>query len=168
MIGRLLLLFMIVPLVELYILLKFASLTSIPTTFAVVLLTAITGSMLAARQGMVAIRNFQMALAEGRVPGAEVVDGIMIVFAGALLLTPGLVTDTVGITLLIPWSRRLIRNVLIKRYANRFKVVTFAPGRTFESGSPFEPGDFDGGDVVDANVVDATVRRSGTEPPKLK
>lgn len=163
MIGRLLLLFMIVPLVELYVLLKFASLTSIPATFAVVLLTAVTGSMLAARQGMVAIRNFQMALAQGRVPGAEVVDGIMIVFAAALLLTPGLVTDTVGITLLIPWSRRLIRNALIKRYANRFKVVTFAPGRTFESGGPFEQGDLDGNDVVDA-----TFRRSSPMPPKLK
>ena len=157
LIGRLLLLFMIVPLVELYVLLKFASITSIPTTFAVVLLTAVTGSMLAARQGMVAIRNLQMALAQGRVPGAEVVDGIMIVFAAALLLTPGLVTDAIGITLLIPWSRRLIRNGLIKRYANRFKVVTFDPGR------PFEPGELDGDDVVDA-----TFRRSGTEPPKLK
>lgn len=163
MIGRLLLLFMIVPLVELYVLLKFASVTSIPTTFAVVLLTAVSGSMLAARQGVVAIRNFQMALAQGRVPGVEVVDGILIVFAAALLLTPGLVTDAVGITLLVPWSRRLIRRGLLKRYADRFKVVTFTAGSPHESGGPFERGDWG-----DDNVVDASFRRSGPEPPKLK
>jgi UPF0716 protein FxsA len=142
---------MIVPLAELYVLLKFASLTSIPATFALVILTGVCGSMLAVRQGGAAIRNFQNALASGRMPGPEAVDGILIAFAAALLLTPGLLTDITGILLLIPWSRVVIRNFLIRRYAGKFKVVTFKPGTGF-------------GD--DGTTVDATFRRTGQEPPK--
>jgi UPF0716 protein FxsA len=148
-----LLLFMVVPLAELYVLLKFANLTSIPATFALVLLTGVTGSLLAARQGRAAIRNFQNALASGRMPGPEAVDGILIVFAAALLLTPGLLTDITGIFLLIPWSRAVIRNFLIRRYAGRFKVVTL------KSGTPFGSDD-------DGTTVDATFRRTEQEPIK--
>ena len=156
-IGRLLLLFMVVPLAELYVLLKFASWTSIPATFALVLGTAISGSLLAARQGSAAIRNFQNALAAGRMPGPEAVDGILIVFAAALLLTPGLLTDFTGILLLIPWSRAIIRGYLIRRYAGRFKVVTYSSGSAYE-------------DLNDDNTVDATFRRTGqpsNKPPSL-
>jgi len=128
MVGRLLLLFLVVPLAELYLLLRFADVTGIPTTIVVVVLTGIVGSTLAARQGVAAIRNFQSAIGQGRAPGTEVVDGILIAFAAALLLTPGLLTDAVGISLLVPWSRHLIRKFLVKRYAGRFQVVTFRGG----------------------------------------
>lgn len=148
---RLLVLFIVVPLVELYLLLRFASVTSIPTTVAVVLLTGIIGSMLAAKQGAAAIRNFQTAISQGRVPGPEVADGLLIVMAAALLLTPGLLTDSLGIIVLIPWFRRHIRNRIVKRYAGKFRVVTSVGG--------FSQGDFDAHST--GKTVDATFRPAG-------
>ncbi len=140
MVGRLLILFLVVPLVELYLLLRFADATSIPTTIALVVLTGVSGSVLAARQGTAALRNFQLAISERRVPGLEAVDGILIAFAAALLLTPGLLTDSLGIALLVPWSRTRIRQWLVRRYAGRFKLVTFSSGSTNN----------EAGEVVDA------------------
>ncbi|MGV3486152.1 MAG: FxsA family protein [Planctomycetaceae bacterium] len=149
MIGRLLILFLVVPLVELYLLLRFADATGIAATIALVVLTGICGTMLASRQSVAAYRNFQMAISQGRVPGAEVVDGILIAVAAAMLLAPGLLTDLSGILLLIPWTRTRLRQWMIRRYASRFKVVTFSPG--------FGAGGF--GD--DGDTIDGSFRRSG-------
>jgi len=154
---RLLILFLFVPLIELYLLLKFSSVTSIPTTIAVVVLTGVGGSFLAAKQGAAAIRNFQSTVAQGRIPGAEVIDGILIAFAAALLLTPGLLTDSMGILLLIPWSRRLFRIWLVQRYSRRFKVVSFSPNS--DGGHAERQGDEKG-------TVDASFRPRGKEPPE--
>ena len=154
MLGRLLILFLVVPLAELYLLLRFADATGIPTTIAVVILTGVCGSMLAARQGSQAIRNFQTAIAQGRVPGGEAIDGILIAFAAAMLLTPGLLTDTCGIILLIPWTRVRVRQWLVNRYAKRFQVVTFTQGTAHGADSDvLDERVFDGddGDTVDAS-----------------
>jgi UPF0716 protein FxsA len=158
MAGRLLILFLVVPLVELYLLLKFSSVTSIPTTIAVVVLTGVCGSILAAKQGASAIRNFQLTVSQGKVPGGEVIDGILIAFAAALLLTPGLLTDSMGILLLIPWSRQLFRRWLIRRYAGRFKVVSYSQG-PHSDGGPGDRHEFDKG------TVDASFRPKTNDPP---
>ena len=71
--------------------------------------------------------RFQSALAEGRPPSHEIQDGLMIVFAAALLLTPGLLTDALGFTLLLPQGRELIRRTLLKRYMQRFQVQFHQP-----------------------------------------
>jgi UPF0716 protein FxsA len=155
MIGKLLILFVVLPLAELYLLLRFADATNIPTTISVVVLTGICGSILASRQGMVAMRNFQDAVAEGRVPGAEAIDGILIAFAAALLLTPGLLTDSLGLALLIPWSRVRFRRWLVNRFAGRFKVVTF------QSGTPED--DPDGARTVDATFHHTDEKRKSLD-----
>lgn len=162
MLGRLLILFLVVPLVELYLLLRFADALGIPTTIAVVILTGICGSMLAARQGSQAIRNFQSAIAQGRVPGGEAIDGILIAFAAAMLLTPGLLTDTCGIILLNPWTRVRFRQWLVSRYAKRFQVVTFTQGRPSGGNS----GGFDGAifDGDDEDTLDASFRPTRKPP----
>ena len=152
MIARLLVLFLVLPLVELYLLLRFADFTSIPTTIAVVVLTGVCGSILAARQGAAAMRNFRLAISQRRAPAAEALDGIMIAFAAALLLSPGLLTDSLGIVLLIPWSRKQIRRWLVHRYASRFSVVSLTPGSVNRDGTR------------DDSVVDATFRRATDEP----
>ena len=69
-------------------------------------------------------------MSEGRVPSREIQDGLMIVFAAALLLTPGLLTDLVGFTLLVPIGRELIRKTLLKRYIGRFQVQVTTAGFT--------------------------------------
>ena len=122
MFTRLLAAFILVPLIELMLLIQLATYTSLGTTIILVIVTGILGSWLARREGVIAWFRFQSALAEGRAPSHEIQDGLMIVFAAALLLTPGLLTDAVGFTLLLPQGRELIRRTLLKRYMQRFKV----------------------------------------------
>ena len=125
---RLLAAFIIVPLIELFLLLQLANVTSVGITFLVVVVTGIIGSMLARREGVMAWFRFRTALAEGRMPSQEIQDGLMIVFAAALLLTPGLLTDALGFTLLVPAGRALIRRVVLSRYMQGFNVQVSSHG----------------------------------------
>lgn len=133
MLIRLLAAFIIIPLVELYLLFQLAGATSPLTTIAIVVVTGIIGSMLARREGVMAWFRFRSALAEGRVPSQEIQDGLMIVFAAALLLTPGLLTDALGFTLLVPAGRALIRRTVLKRYVGRFNIQVSTGGAEFSS-----------------------------------
>jgi UPF0716 protein FxsA len=143
MFFRLLAAFIVIPLVELFLLLRLAEATSALTTFLVVLGTGILGTILARRQGLLVWVRFRSALAEGRMPSQEIQDGLMIVFAAALLLTPGLLTDTLGLLLLIPVTRNFVRTRILSRYVAgmNFRVVT-SSGHTVDSSedSPLEPG----------------------------
>lgn len=127
MFTRLLAAFILVPLIELMLLIELANYTSLATTIMLVIVTGVLGSCLARREGVMAWVRFQSALGEGRAPSQEMQDGLMIVFAAALLLTPGLLTDAVGFTLLLPQGRELIRRTLLKRYMQRFKVHFHTP-----------------------------------------
>lgn len=148
MLLRLFLLFAIVPPLELYLLLRLASIAGIGTTILIVISTAIIGSMLARHQGVMAWWRFRDALAHGRIPSTEIADGLMVIFAAALLLTPGLLTDAIGFTLLVPWSRRLVRGWLVKRIAKNMSVntVVFQHGFAQENERTFE-----GSDTIDAS-----------------
>lgn len=131
MLIRLLAAFIVIPLVELYLLLRLADATSVLTTFLVVLGTGILGSMLARREGAIAWYRFQNAMAEGRMPSREIQDGLMVVFAAALLLTPGLLTDAFGFLLLIPAGRNFVRNHVLSRYVSKVHFRVIEPdGRT--------------------------------------
>lgn len=127
MFTRLLAAFILVPLIELMLLIQLAKYTSLATTIMLVIVTGILGSWLARREGVMTWFRFQTALAEGRAPSQEIQDGLMIVFAAALLLTPGLLTDALGFTLLLPQGRELVRRTLLKRYMQRFKVHFHTP-----------------------------------------
>ena len=122
MLLKLLVAFIVVPLVELYLLFRIAEFTSPLATLALVIITGIIGSFLARREGAMAWFRFQSALGEGRMPSREIQDGLMIVFAAALLLTPGLLTDVLGFTLLIPWGRDIVRRFVLKPYLGQFNV----------------------------------------------
>ena len=122
MLIRLFAAFVLIPLIELVLLLQLAEATSVTTTVLVVIVTGVIGSLLARREGWMAWVRFRQALAEGRVPGREIQDGLMIVFAAALLLTPGLLTDGLGFTLLIPAGREFLRRTLFARFLKRFHV----------------------------------------------
>ena len=132
MLLRLLLLFITVPLVELYLLLRLASFTGPGPTFLLVIITGVIGSWLAKREGLMAWQKFQTALADGRMPSREIQDGLMIVFAAALLLTPGLLTDIVGFMLLIPIGRDVIRKFVLSKLFRGFGAVHLQT-TTFES-----------------------------------
>ena len=109
------LLLTLVPLMELALLIRLYQATDLATTLAVVILTGIVGAALARRQGLETWHRIQHRLSEGRPPTVELMDGLMIFIAGALLITPGMLTDAVGFLLLIPPVRRLLRGWLARR-----------------------------------------------------
>lgn len=123
MLGKLLLLFIIVPMTELVLLVWIADRTSIWATLALVITTGVIGSMLARQQGVRAWRRCREAMAKGEMPAVEIQNGLMIAFAAALLLTPGIITDAVGLLILIPYTREWIRSYLARRIAANFKVT---------------------------------------------
>ncbi len=119
---KLLAAFIIIPLVEVYLLIQLAQATKISTTFLIVIGTGLLGSWLARREGTMALYRFQEAMNQGRVPSKEIQDGLMIVFAAALLLTPGLLTDLFGFVLLIPPGRALIRRYVLPRLMGGLQI----------------------------------------------
>lgn len=150
MILRLLAAFIIVPLVELFLLLQLSHATSVPTTLAIVIVTGIIGTFLARHEGIMAWFRFQSALAEGRVPSREIQDGLMIVFAAALLLTPGLITDALGFALLIPPARELIRQFVLSRMIRGLNVTVVGNPAAGEAGMG---GEADASYTIDAKAV---------------
>src|ERR1700756_3072141 len=96
----LLALFVSVPILEIYVIIQVGQAIGALWTIALLIADSIAGSLLMRSQGRTAWRRFQVALAEGRMPGREVVDGVLIIFGGAFLLTPGFCTDIIGALLL--------------------------------------------------------------------
>jgi UPF0716 protein FxsA len=116
-------LFIVVPIVELYVIIQIGSLIGVWPTIALLLADAVLGSLLLRHQGRGAWRRFNTALAERRFPGREVADGLLIAVGGTLLLTPGFVTDILGAIFLIPPTRALVRRLLRGYMGKRFAVV---------------------------------------------
>ena len=148
---RLLAAFIIIPLVELALLLQLARYTSVGTTILVVIVTGVIGSMLARREGVMAWFRFRSALEENRMPSREIQDGLMIVFAAALLLTPGLLTDALGFTLLLPAGRELIRRFVLSRYFQKVNIQVLRP-QGFE-GEPLHREERGSKYTIDADAV---------------
>ena len=123
-VGRLLLLFLIVPIAELYLLIEIGQRIGTVSTLALIFLTALLGSALARRQGLGVLRRMQAEMGQGRLPASSMVDGVLILLAGAVLITPGVLTDLVGFLVLIPATRGLIKAYLWKRIERVVKQGT--------------------------------------------
>ena len=109
----LLLLFIVLPILELYVIIQVGDAIGLVPTLAILLLDGILGAALSRSQGRVAWRRFNEATATGRIPAKEVFDGAAIIVGGAFLLAPGFITDAIGLSLLIPASRALYRRMLV-------------------------------------------------------
>jgi UPF0716 protein FxsA len=134
--------FIVVPIVELYVIIQIGSLIGVLPTLALLLADALLGSLLLRHQGRGAWRRFNAALAERRFPGREVADGLMIAIGGTLLLTPGFVTDIFGLILLVPPTRAIVRRLMRSYLGHRFVVVGMPPGPGSATGGP-QAYDFD-------------------------
>jgi UPF0716 protein FxsA len=134
MLLPLVLLFIVVPIVEIYVIIQVGEAIGALWTIALLVADSIIGSMLMRAQGRAAWRRFNEAIASGRVPAREVLDGVLVVFGGALLLTPGFVTDVFGLAFLVPPTRALIRRLLVRRFSGRVRVSGPPPrsGRGFD------------------------------------
>lgn len=161
MFARLLLAFIIVPFLELTILVYVAGEIGFLPTLALILTTAVTGASLAKWQGMQVWREVQREMQAGRMPASRLVDGVFIFGAGLLLLTPGLLTDVAGFSMLLPWSRAFYKRKLRgwmdrKIQSGEFRVYMGTPGSSAGPGAgpfdraetPWDPG------VTKIRVVD--------------
>lgn len=110
------LLFLVVPLVELYVIFQVGDAIGALNTVAILLLDSLIGAWLMKREGLAVFHRLQAKLEQGEVPGSELVDTFLILFGGALMLTPGFLTDIVGILLLLPPLRAVVRRVLARRF----------------------------------------------------
>jgi len=115
MLKRAIVLLLLVPLVDAFLLIWVATWLGAVETVALVVLTALLGMVFVRAEGRRTLRKVQTALARGEQPGDEVIDGGLLIAAGAFLLTPGLVTDVIGFLLVVPPTRYVIRT-LLKRW----------------------------------------------------
>jgi UPF0716 protein FxsA len=161
MLPVLLILFIAVPIIELAVIIQVGQVLGLWPTLGLLVADSILGAALMRSQSRAAWRRFNEALAARRPPAREVLDGALVIFGGALLLTPGFVTDIFGLIFLLPPTRALVRAVLMRRLAHGM-VVRFGPlGRP--PGPPREPRHSrDRGDVEStASEIDERRLRDG-------
>ena len=163
----LLLLFLAVPLAEILVIVEVAQRTGIIETIALLLIVSILGAWLVKSEGMGVIRKIQFQLIQGQIPNKELLDGGLILIAGVLMLTPGFITDVVGLLLLFPLTPPIIRRLFFKRIVNQpFSAIGSESKRStfnFTRGSSFgmENGDIE---IVDLRREDDDPR----DPPSLE
>jgi UPF0716 protein FxsA len=131
----LVILFIVVPIAELAVLIQVGQLIGVWWTVLLLVADAVIGSYLLRSQGRLVWRRFNEALASGRLPHREVVDGVLVIFGGVLLLTPGFLTDVFGVLFLFPPTRVLLRRLLVRRGA--LQVVGAMPGTAKPPRPPF-------------------------------
>jgi UPF0716 protein FxsA len=127
MLLPLVLLFIVVPIAELAVIIQVGQEIGVLWTVAILIADSILGSVLMRSQGRASWRRFNETMGAGRVPAREVLDGALVIFGGALLLTPGFITDILGLILLIPPTRAVVRAVLVRRLAHRMVASVTQP-----------------------------------------
>jgi UPF0716 protein FxsA len=166
----LVLLFVVVPIAELAVIIQVGQALGFWLTLALLIADSILGSVLMRSQGRAVWRRFNEALQAGRPPAREVLDGVLVIFGGALLLTPGFISDFLGLFLLLPPTRAIVRGVLARRLTHRIVASMTMPRGPSPFGGPGRPGpgdtrvpprrDYD----VEGNAVD--VDSPDPQPPR--
>ncbi len=145
--GTLLLLFLVVPLAEIYLLIQAGGVIGALNTVALVVFTAVVGAWMLRQQGLATLRRVQQSLDRGELPETALIEGVLLLLAGALLLTPGFITDVVGFVLLVPASRVALARALLARGVLRARAHAAhgrpphgaAGGRVIEGEAEREP-----------------------------
>lgn len=122
MFGKFFALFIIVPLLELSLLIEVGKYIGVWNTIALVLVTAVAGAMMMQLEGLRVWNNLQQDLMNGRMPTDNIINGVLILIGGIVLLTPGIITDIIGITLLLPFTRVLYKNWLKKKFEHKTRT----------------------------------------------
>jgi UPF0716 protein FxsA len=147
--------FLIVPIIEIYLIVQVGAAIGGWETLGLLVLDSVIGAWLVRREGFSILAGVQAALGRGELPTNELVDGLLVLFAGALMLTPGFLTDGFGFVLLLPPSRAVVRTFLKARFAGRVSVGGGAYGASFG-----------GAGFTDVRWTDVTtVDDEGDDPP---
>ena len=154
--------FIVIPIAELWLIIQVGNLIGFWETLALLILDSIAGSMLLRSQGRAAWRRFNDAMQTGRIPHQEAVDGALVIGGGALLLTPGFITDFVGLLLLIPPTRAVARRILVSWAARRVVVRVGDMGAARPATGARQPYD------VEGTATEATSPPVDTRSPRLE
>lgn len=146
--------FVIVPIVEIYVLIQVGQVIGAWWTILLLVLDSILGSWLIKREGARAWRALRTALQSGRMPSTELTDGALIVIGGTLMLSPGFVTDAFGILLILPFTRPLFRRLLAGVVTGRLTVIGPPSRPRRADGHDGRPGPGSQGPVVQGDVVE--------------
>ena len=133
--ALLILIFLIVPIVEIYLFIQVGGVIGAPATIGIVLLTAVAGAWLFRAQGLSTLARARNSMAQGQVPAMELMEGVFLLLAGAFLLTPGFFTDALGFAFLIPPLRRGLIQLALRR-----SVIHFSQTGPQPPGASQEPG----------------------------
>ena len=122
--------FIVVPIAELYVIWQVGEAIGVVPTLLILAADSVIGSLLLKSQGRAVWKRFSDTMAEGRIPHREVLDGVLVIFGGAFLITPGFITDVIGILLLLPPTRALMRGLVVRALRGRVAIeVAGAAGR---------------------------------------
>ena len=119
MLFRLILIFTLIPIIELSLLIELGKQIGLGSTIAIVILTGVLGAYLAKHEGFMVINRIRKELSQGRIPAESLIDGVIILAGGLLLLTPGLLTDTIGFIALFPISREYLKKFLKQKFKQK-------------------------------------------------
>ena len=162
-------LLVVVPLVEVYVLVQVGQVIGALPTIALLVVMSLLGAWLLRREGARTWQAFRAAMGSGRVPAKEVADGALVIFGGALLLTPGFATDLFGLLCVLPPTRAVLRRMLTGLVARRLGVAGVVGGLAADRLRRPGPGSRQSSTVVDGEVVhertDPPGRPGGTLPP---
>jgi len=117
-------LFLVLPIAELFVIVQVASGVGVLNTIGLLVLVSVVGAWLCRREGIGVLRRIRTALDRYELPHRELVDGGLVLFAGALLLTPGFITDVLGVLLLLPPTRMIVRQAVLRVLARRTAGAT--------------------------------------------
>jgi UPF0716 protein FxsA len=123
---------LLVPFAELYVIYKIGDAIGYWWVFVILAADSLLGAYLLRSQGRAVWRRFNRTLAEGRVPHREVIDGVLVIFGGAFLITPGFISDILGVLLLLPPTRWVFRRLVVRRLGRRVTVAAPAGGRAYD------------------------------------
>lgn len=123
--------FLVVPIIEIYLIVQVDAAIGGWETLGLLVLDSVIGAWLVRREGFSILARVQTALGRGELPTNELIDGMLVLFAGALMLTPGFLTDGLGFVLLLPPTRAVVRNALKGRFSDRISVGGGAYGASF-------------------------------------
>lgn len=119
--GKILLFIIVTPIIDLYILIKASQNMGFWTTIGLIIATGIAGYYLARSEGKIVLSNINNELSQGRVPGEALLTGLSILIGGIFLVVPGIVTDIIGITMILPGTREIYKNIIRRYFTNRIR-----------------------------------------------
>ena len=149
-------LFLIIPIIEIFFLIKVGETIGAWWTIILVVLTAVIGAGLLRQQGLSTLARFQQNMAQGKLPAQEMVEGILLAVGGALLMTPGFVTDAIGFLCLLPFSRQFLAKTIIKRSSLQLgsRMGGFSQGASWRKKNGVANGDEDEEYIVEGEFTE--------------